>query len=380
VVDGDHLMARLTATGTHHGPVRVQKSAGTMACAVRHALRAMLEYLLLLLSLVRAAVRAREALMAENLLLRHQLAVLTRPTRRRPRLRARDKLFWVVVRALHRDWRRHLVLVRPETVIRWHRQAWRLFWRWRSRGSIGRPRLSAEVRDLIATMARDNPRWGSERIRGELLKLGLVVSKRSIQRYRRRGPAHPSSQTWRMFLLNHAHHLWAVDLLSVQTLTFKTLYVLVFITHRRRQLVHLNVTANPNSAWVWQQVIQATPWGTKPRHLLHDHDAIYGRDFRQRARRIGIDAIATPIASPRANGVIERFIGTLRRECLDHLIILDEQHLRSVLNEFGRYYNLERPHRTLRLETPLPARRAVEGSVRSRPVLGGLHHVYERAA
>jgi transposase InsO family protein len=228
-------------------------------------------------------------------------------------------------------------------------------------------------------MARDNPRWGSKRIRGELLKLGIVVSKRSIQRYRGRGPAHPSSQTWRTFLANHAHHVWAADLLTVQTLTFKTLYVLVFIAHSRRELVHVNVTANPTAAWVWRQVIQATPWGTKPRHLLHDHDAVYGRDFCQRAGRIGIDTIATPIASPRANAVIERCIGTLRRECLDHLIILDERHLRSVLTEFVQYYNLERPHRTLRLETPVKVLRSVEGSVRSRPVLGGLHHVYERA-
>jgi transposase InsO family protein len=144
--------------------------------------------------------------------------------------------------------------------------------------------------------------------------------------------------------------------------------------------VHTNVTANPTAAWLWQQVIQATPWDNKPRHLLHDHDAVYGRDFRQRAQRIGIDAIATPIASPRANAIIERFIGMLRRECLDHLIILDEQHLRSVLTEFVRYYNLERPHRTLRLDTPLPVLHSVEGPVRSRPVLGGLHHVYERVA
>src|SRR5881227_812455 len=305
--------------------------------------------------------------MLEYLLLRHQLGVLTRPTWRRPRLRARDKLFWVVVRALRRDWRRHLVVVRPESVIRWHGQAWRLFWHWRSRGPIGRPRLSAEVRDLIATMAQENPRWGSERIRGELLKLGLVVSKRSIQRYRRRGPASPSSQTWRTFLANHAHHLWAADLLTVQTLTFKTLYVLVFIAHGRRELVHMNVTANPTAAWVWRQVIQATPWGNKPRHLLRDHDAVYGRDFRQRARRIGIDAIATPVRSPRANAVVERVIGTLRRECLDHLIVLDERHLLSALTEFVRYYNQERPHRTLGLQTPEAKARPVTGPIRSRP-------------
>ena len=315
---------------------------------------AMLEYLLLLFSLMRATVRDREALVTENLLLRHRLGVLTRPTRKRPGLRAGDKLFWVVARALCRDWRRHLVVVQPESVIRWHRQGWRLFWRRRSRGPIGRPRLSAEVRKLIATMAHDNPRWGSERIRGELLKLGLVVSKRSIQRYRRRGPAHPSSQTWRTFLANHAHHLWAADLLTVQTLGFKTLHVLVFIAHGRRDLVHVNVTASPTAAWVWRQVIEGTPWGNQPRHLLRDRDAVYGRDFRQRARRIGVDAIVTPMASPRANAVIERFIGTLRRECVDHLIVLDEQHLRSVLTEFVGYYNLKRPHRPLRLETPVP--------------------------
>jgi transposase InsO family protein len=169
-------------------------------------------------------------------------------------------------------------------------------------------------------------------------------------------------------------------LLTVQTLTFKTLYVLVFIAHRPRELVHADVTANPTAAWVWRQLVEATPWGRKPRHLLRDRDAVYSRDFRAHANRIGIDAIATPVASPRANAVVERFLGTLRRECLDHLIILDEQHLCSVLAEFAAYYNFERPHRTLRLETPLPVLRSVEGPVQSRPVLGGLHHVYERAA
>jgi transposase InsO family protein len=154
----------------------------------------------------------------------------------------------------------------------------------------------------------------------------------------------------------------------------------VFIAHGRRELMHVNVTANPTAAWVWRQLIEATPWGRKPHHLLRDRDAVYGRDFRGRASRIGIDAIATPIHAPKANAIAERVIGTLRRECLDHLIILDEAHLWSVLTEFVRYYNVERPHRALRLETPLPALRSLEGSVQSRPVLGGLHHVYERAA
>jgi putative transposase len=340
----------------------------------------LLEYLLLAGALLQGILRERRALVIENLLLRQQLAILTRPTRRRPRLGARDKLFWVLARLARRDWRRYLVVVRPETVIRWHRHAWRLVWRWRSRGHPGRPRLSAEVRALIATMARENPAWGAERIRGELLKLGVTVSKRSIQHYRRRGPARPPSQTWRTFLATHAAQIWAADLLTVQTLTFKMLYVLVLIAHGRRELVHVNVTTNPTAAWVWRQVIEATPWGRKPRYLLRDRDHTYGGAFRERAGRLGIETLLSPVRAPRANAIAERVIGTLRRECLDHLIIVNEQHLRSVLAEFVRFYNTERPHRTLRLDTPLPHARSNVGPIRARPVLGGLHHVYERAA
>ena len=340
----------------------------------------MLEYLLLLVGLFRAVFSRRADLVTENLLLRQQLAVVTRPTRRRPRLHSRDKLFWVWLRALRRDWRQHVVLVRPETVVRWHHHTWKLFWRWRSRHRPGRPRLSAEVRELIAQMARQNPRWGSERIRGELLKLGLTVSKRSIQRYRRRGPAGPPSQTWRTFLANHRPDIWAADLLTVQTLTFPTLYVLLFITHARRELVHVNVTASPTAAWIWQRVREATPWGRQPRYLLRDRDAVYGGDFARRAQqRLGIHTLLSPVRAPRANAVAERVIRTLRNECLDHLIIVNEQHLRMVLAEFVEYYNRERPHRSLQFDMPRPTARPAAGSVHSRPVLGGLHHVYERA-
>jgi transposase InsO family protein len=229
-------------------------------------------------------------------------------------------------------------------------------------------------------MARDNPRWGSERIRGELLKLGIAVSKRSVQRYRGRGPARPPSQTWRTFLQNHAGTSWAADLLTVQTLTFKVLYVLVFIAHGRRDLVHVNVTAHPTAAWVWRQLVEATAWGRRPRFLLRDRDAVYGCDFAQRAAALGIETLLSPVRAPRANAVAERVIGTLRRECLDHVIVLSERHLRTVLSEFLRYYNGDRPHRTLQLQTPLPHVVTATGPIRARPVLGGLHHVYERAA
>jgi transposase InsO family protein len=286
----------------------------------------------------------------------------------------------MLARLVRRDWRRHLIVVTPDTVVRWHRRGWRLVWRWRSRARIGRPRVSPEVRDLIATIAHADPRWGAERIRGELLKLGIAVSEASVQRYRQRGPAGPPSQGWRTFIRNHRPNLWAADLLTVQTLAFRTLYVLVFVAHGRRELVHLNVTASPIAAWIWRQLVAATPWGRQPRYLVRDRDAVYGRDFVQRARGLGIDTLLTPIRAPRANAVAERLIGTLRRECLDHLAAVNERHLRTIMAEFARFYNRERPHRTLGLGTPVLVVRSTTGSIRASPVLGGLHHVYERAA
>jgi transposase InsO family protein len=337
------------------------------------------ELLNLLLASLRGAVRNRSDLVAENVLLRHQLAVLTRPTRRRPRLRTRDRLLWVLARRLRRDWRRHLVVVRPETVVRWHRQAWRLFWRWRSRSRLGRPRLSPEVRALIARMSQGNPLWGSERIRGELLKLGIAASNRSIRRYRGQPPRRPS-QSWRTFLRNHAATIWAADLFTVQTMTFRTLYVLLFVTHGRRELVHVHVTAHPTAAWVWRQVVEATAWGRRPRHLVRDRDAVYGGDFIRRASGLGIETVLTPVRAPRANAIAERVVRTLRTDCLDHVIALDERHLRTILAEYVAYYNTERPHRSLGLESPRTRGRPTNGAIRARPVLGGLHHIYQRAA
>jgi putative transposase len=254
----------------------------------------MREYLLLVVALARTAMRLHSDVVAENVLLRQQLAVLTRPARRRPRLRRRDRLVWVLARSLRRDWCRHPLLVRPETVVRWHRRAWRVFWRWRSRSRLGRPRLSMEVRELIARMARCNPLWGSERIRGELLTLGITGSKRSIRRYRGCPPRGPS-QAWRAFLANHAHTIWTADLFTVQTLAFRTLYVLLLISHGRRELLHVNVTAHPTAAWVWRHLIDATTWGRQPRYLVRDRDRVYGGDVGQRAKRLGIETLLSPV-------------------------------------------------------------------------------------
>src|SRR5262245_34263882 len=243
----------------------------------------MLDLLRFVLMTLRAACRSRGDLVLENLLLRHQLAVLARPPRRRRyRFRRLAQRLWVLVRRLRRDWRRHLVVVTPDTVVRWHRAGWRLYWQWRSRSPGGRPRLSPDVQELIARMSGENPLWGSERIRGELLKLGIAVSNRSVRRYRWRGPGRRPRQTWRTFLRHHAHAIWAADLFVVQTLTFKTLYVLFFIAHGRRELLHVAVPAHPAAAWVWRQMVEATAWGRQPRFLLRDRDSVYGGDFGDR--------------------------------------------------------------------------------------------------
>jgi putative transposase len=339
-----------------------------------------LDWLSLLVGAGLVNFRSRQALVVENLLLRQQLAVAVR-ARRPPCVRWHDRLFWVAARRLVTDWRRHLVLVRPETVLRWHRRGWRLFWWWRSRRPTGRPRLPQDVRDLIRRLSEEHRLWGTERIRGELLKLGIAVGNGSIRRYRWRPAPRPPSQTWGIVLRNHVRAIWAADLLTVQTLTFRTLYVLFFIAHGRRDLIHVAVTAHPTAAWVWRQLIEATPWGRHPAYLVRDRDRVYGGDFTPRAKAIGIETLLTPFRT-KANAIAERVVRTLRNECLDHVFILNEQHLRAVLAVYVAYYNADRPHRSLALEPPRPASRSPvsTGEITSRPVLGGLHHVYARAA
>ena len=324
--------------------------------------------------------RSRQDLALENLVLRHQLEVLLR-RKPKPRLHNRDRILWLWMRWLWpQGWSRQLRIVQPETVIGWHRSGWRLYWSWRSRSRLGRPRLSPEVRELIARISRENPLWGSERIRGELLKLAIVVSNRSIRRYRWRGPRRETSQSWRTFLRNQIKGIWAADLFVVQTIGFQTLYVLFFISHERRELIHFNLTANPTAAWTWRQAIEATAWGRQPRYLIHDRDKVYGADFGSKLVGAGIADVRTPYRAPQANSVAERVVRTLRQECLDHVIVLNERHLLALLTEFVSYYNHDRSHRTIELEMPVPSAPISNGDVVSRPILGGLHHVYARAA
>jgi len=326
------------------------------------------------------ACRSRRELILENLVLRHQLEVLSR-AKPKVRLRAADRVLWVWLRRVWPGgWADHLRIVRPATVIGWHRKGWRLYWTWRSRTRLGRPRLSPEVRALIARMSRENALWGTERIRGELLKLGIAVSNRSIRRYRWRGPSRQRSQSWRTFLGNQLKGIWAADLFVVYTIDMQTLYVFFFISHLRRELVHFDVTANPTAAWIWRQAIEATAWGRQPQHLIHDRDRVYGADFGAKLQGIGIADVRTPYRAPLANSVAERVVRTLRQECLDHVIVINERHLLALLTEFVHYYNHDRPHRAIQLETPLPGPPMSRGVVVRRAILGGLHHAYARAA
>ena len=332
----------------------------------------------LLLLACRSAGRARRDLVLENLALRHQLAMCSR----RPRVRNADRALWAQLLRRWGEWRSALVVLEPATVIRWHRAGWRRYWTWKSRPHRpGRRRIPLEARELIVRLARENSRWGAVRIRGELLALGYDISAETVRRYRLRALRRPPSGRWRTFLANHRSEIWAADFFTVPTLTFGTLYVFFVISHARRRIEHVNVTAHPNADWVWRQLIEATAWNRRPRYLIRDRDSSYGAGFIARARRIGIETVLTPFHAPQANGIAERLVRTLRQECVDHLIPLNERHLRRLLLEYVDYYNATRPHRTLDLETPEGPRTAQpDGVVIAKPVLGGLHHRYERRA
>ena len=255
------------------------------------------------LAAVRAVARERRELALENIALRHQIEVLTR-NRRRPQLQPADRLLWSSLSRMWPSWRRHIVIVQPDTVVRWHRTVWRRYWRWKSRGGRrGRPRIEPELTELIRRMTQENPRWGHMRVLGELRKLGFRVSLLTVRRYRKDVPRDPLS-SWRTFLENHRPEIWASDFFTVHTLWFQTLYVFFFVAPDRRTVMHVNVTAHPTATWVWRQLINATPWGTtpwgnSPRFLIRDRDRSYGGDFIERAKRIGIHTVLTPIASRR---------------------------------------------------------------------------------
>ncbi len=328
-------------------------------------------------------LRSWAQLLAENALLRQQVLVLRRSVAR-PIVTRADRTLLVLLAGHVRAWRQALLVVRPETLLRWHRAGFRALWRRKSRPGPGRPPLPAETVALIRRMAAENPLWGAERIRGELGKLGLRVAKRTIQTYLCDTPApRPRGQTWATFLRAHAAGIWACDFLPVTDLAFRPLFAFFIIELATRRVVHVGATRHPTDAWVAQQLREATPFGQRPRYLIRDNDGKYGATFAHVAAATGITILRTPYRAPRANAACERFLGSVRRECLDHLLVLGERHLARALRQYVAYYNRARPHQGLGHALPEPTPETQgrgEGAIRAVPVLGGLHHVYQRAA
>jgi len=332
---------------------------------------------ILLWALVANLFKSRRQLEGENLFLRHQLNIALRCAPRRMRLRDYDRVllvwitwFWPSLLDLSR-------IVQPDTILRWHRAGFRAYWRWKSLSRAGRPRVSLELRELIRRMSRENPLWGAPRIHGELLKLGFALAQSTVSKYMipHRGPP---SQTWRTFLYNHADAIAAIDLCVVPTVTFECLFAVLIVGHGRRQLLWFAVTRHPTAEWLAQQIVQAFPWDTAPTYLVRDNDRAYGKAFTRRVRAMGIRDHPISPRSPWQNPYVERLIGTLRRDCLDHTLILGEKHLRRVLTVYSIYYNETRTHLGLRKDAPL--RRAIQrtGTIVATPILSGLHHRYAR--
>jgi putative transposase len=342
----------------------------------------MLIFLTTLLASLSSIFRSRAGLQLENLALRHQIGVLRRSAPKRPKLTSGDRLLWICLSRLWREWRSALAIVQPETVVAWHRAGFRLFWTWKvRRGQPGRPATSREIRDLIRKMCRENPTWGAPRIHGELLKLGIDIGESSVSKYMVRCRK-PPSQTWRTFLENHAQQLVSIDFFTVPTIRFQVLYVFLVLAHDRRRILHFNVTAHPTAEWTGQQLREAFPFDQLPRYLLRDHDAIFGNDFREQVRGLGICEVLSAPRSPWQRAYVERVIGSIRRECLDHVIVFHENSLRRTLNSYFDYYHRSRTHLSLGKDSPVP--RAIQppemGSIVAVPQVGGLHHRYERRA
>ncbi len=337
----------------------------------------MLALLCFFLAVLASPFKSRSRLEAENAALRHQLIVLRRKVPGRVRLTNSDRWFLVQLYRWFPSILQVLTIIRPETLVRWHRAGFRCYWRWKSRARGGRPKIATDLRALIRRISIENPLWGAPRIHGELLKLGLEIAQSSVAKYmvKRR---EPPSQGWHAFLRNHAPDIAAMDLFVVPTISFDLLYAFVIVRLDLRELVWINVTAKPTAEWIARQLTEAFPWDDAPQHLIRDRDQIYGTIVTRRLRAMGIRDKPTASASPWQNGFAERLIGSIRRECLDHVVVLGEAHLRRILRAYARYYNDVRTHRSLDKDAPVSRPVQQTGIISSHAILGGLHHHYVR--
>src|SRR4051794_19628121 len=337
----------------------------------------MIGLLCFVLAVLASPFKSKLRLEAENAVLRHQLIVLRRRLHGRVRLTNHDRWFFIQLYRWFPAILRVLTIMRPETLVRWHRAGFRRYWRWKSRRRGGRPPVETELRALIRRISIENPLWGAPRIHGELLKLGFEVAQSSVAKYivKRRVPP---SQGWRTLLLNHAPDIAAMDLFVVPTIGFDLLYVLVILRLDRRDFVWINVTTNPTAEWIARQITEAFPWDMAPGYMIRDRDRVYGTVVTRRLRAMGIRDKPIAPASLWQNGFAERLIGSIRRECLDHIIVLGEVHLRRILKSYARYYNKTRTHLALDKDAPLSRTVKRAGRILCRPILGGLHHEYVR--
>src|SRR5882757_6299550 len=329
------------------------------------------------LAVVASPFKSKLRLEAENAVLRHQLNVVRRRLPGRVRLTNNDRWFLIHLYRWFPAILQVLTIIRPETLLRWHRAGFRGYWRWRSRPQGGRSQIETKLRVLIRRMSIENQLWGEPRIHGELLKLGFEVAQSSVAKYmvKRRGPP---GQGWRTFLHNHAPDIAVMDLFVVPTIGFGVLYAFIIVRLSRRDLVWINVTAYPTADWVARQITEAFPWNEAPRYMIRDRDRIYGAVVTRRLRAMGIRDKLTAPALPWQNGFAERLIGSIRRECLDHIIVLGEAHLRRILKSYAHYYNGVRTHRSFNKDAPVSRSVQRAGVISSRAVLGGLHHHYVR--
>ncbi len=341
----------------------------------------MKEFVRFFISTIFSTVRSRISLQMEIAALRHQLSVYQR-TGQRPRVKPSDRILWSYIAKVHRGWKAFLVFVQPRTVTQWQKRRFRDHWRRLCQsGKPGRPKVPKEVRNLIRRISKANPGWGSPRIVGELRKLGIEVVQSTVDKYRIR-PSHPPSLSWKAFLKNHVRDLVSIDFFIVPTVRFEVLFVLIVLSHHRRRLVHFNVTGNPTAEWTAQQIVEAFPYDTAPKYLLRDRDKVYGPYFRRRVKGLGIDEVLIAPKSPWQNPYAERIIGSIRRECLDSIIVLNKRHLKRTLTSYFDYYHRWRTHLSLDMDTP--AHRAVQpperGEVVEFPDACGLQRHYERCA
>jgi len=323
--------------------------------------------------------RSKSQLQLEVIYLRKQIEILHR-TCPKVKTKKTDRLFFGFMKNFLSTWKENLFIVKPETLIKWHREGFRIYWKWISKKKYGRPKTNKEIRDLIKQIANENPLWGVPRIHVELLKLGFSVSQSTVQRYIPKRGGRTTGQRWKTFLRNHSKEIISIDFLTVPTINLKLVHVLVIIEHHRRKIVHVNVTKNPTAEWTLQQIRNFLFAYDMPKYLIRDRDGKYGHLFSEGISHLGIKQIITSYRSPWQNGYVERVIGSIKRECLDHVIILNEVHLRNVLAEYLSYYNKYRTHLGINKDSPDGRPVQKTGKIEKFPAVNGLHHCYFRQA